>query len=76
MISELTSKRQNHGLKVRSRTYDNLVNTVREFMKNEINRVLNRIVDIYKPAEIVVERLDFRSPELSRRMNRVSGLMV
>jgi putative transposase len=76
LISGPASKRQNHGLKVRSRTYDNLVNTVREFMKNEINRVLNRIVDIYKPAEIVVERLDFRSPELSRRMNRVSGLMV
>jgi len=71
LISELASHRQNHGLKVRSRTYDNLVNKIREFMKNEINRVLNRLVEIHKPAEIVGERLDFRSPNLSRRMNRL-----
>ena len=31
----------------------------------------NRLVEVHAPAEIVVERLDFRSPSLSRRMNRV-----
>lgn len=40
-------------------------------MKNEINRVLNRAVSIHKPAEIVIERLNFQSPDLSRRMNRL-----
>lgn len=40
-------------------------------MKNEINRCLNRVVQLYKPAEIIIEKLDFRSPELSKRMNRL-----
>ena len=40
-------------------------------MKNEINRVLNRIVKIHMPAEIVVERLNFQNAGLSKRMNRL-----
>jgi len=51
--------------------YVSLVDKLREVLKSEINRMLNRIVEIYKPAKIVVEKLDFRSPELSKRMNRL-----
>ncbi len=40
-------------------------------MKNEINRLINIIIKIYKPKRIIIERLDFRSPELSKRMNRM-----
>jgi putative transposase len=71
LISELAANRQRQGFRMRSKKYDSLVHNVREFVKNEINRVLNRVINLYKPAEIVVERLDFRSPELSRRMNRL-----
>jgi len=45
--------------------YVELVRKLREFLKNEINRLLNRIV------VIVIERLDLRSPDLTRRMNRL-----
>jgi len=51
--------------------YKELVEKLRSFLKNEINRFLNRIVNLYSPARIVIEKLDFRSPELSRRMNRL-----
>jgi transposase, IS605 OrfB family, central region len=44
---------------------------LREFLKNEINRLINIIIKIYKPKRIVIEKLDFRSPELSKRMNRM-----
>ncbi len=71
LITSLAANRQRQGLKPRCRRYDNLVGNLREFMKNEINRVLNRVVDIHMPAEIVVERLNFRNPDLSRRMNRL-----
>lgn len=71
LISKLASNRQRQGLPVRSPRYDNLVDHLRAFMKNEINRCLNRVVDLYRPAEILVERLDFRNPDLSRRMNRL-----
>ncbi len=44
---------------------------VRSFLKNEIHRVLNRLFDLRMPGELVIESLDFRSPDLSRRMNRL-----
>jgi putative transposase len=40
-------------------------------MKKQINRLFNRIREIYLPAEIVVEKLDFRNLNLSKRMNRL-----
>ena len=33
--------------------------------------MLNVIVKIYKPKRIILEKLDFRSPELSKRLNRM-----
>jgi len=74
LITPLARSRQRQGLKTRSPRYNLLVDNIRQFMKNEINRVLNRAVDVHKPAEIIVERLDFRSPDLSRRMNRLLSL--
>jgi hypothetical protein len=29
------------------------------------------IIKIYKPRRIIIKKLDFRSPELSKRMNRI-----
>lgn len=74
LISSLASNRQRQGLPVRSPRYDRLVSNLREFLKNEINRVINRLIETYHPAKIVIERLDFRSPNLSRRMNRLLSL--
>jgi len=74
LLTKLAKNRQMQGKKTRSPKYDRLVDNIREFMKNEINRVLNRAVDIHKPAEIIVERLDFRNHSLSRRMNRLLSL--
>jgi len=39
---------------------------LRDYLKNEINRLFNRIREIYLPAEIVVEKLDFRNLNLSK----------
>src|SRR5690606_35857456 len=41
------------------------------FLRSEIGRVLNRLVDVHAPETIVVEMLDFRHPHLSRRLNRI-----
>jgi putative transposase len=74
LITRLSQNRQRQGFRIRSSRYDALVANIREYMKNEINRSLNRAIAVHKPAEIIVERLDFRSPELSRRMNRLISL--
>ena len=48
LITELAVNRQ--GLRVRSRKYDNPVDNLREYLKNEIDRVINNIVKIYSPS--------------------------
>lgn len=70
-ISALACNRQKQGLKTRSPRYDRLVGRLRNFLKNEINRVLNRVVTLYKPMQIVIERLNFQGARLSRRLNRL-----
>ena len=71
VITKIAKNRQKQGLKTRSPRYDNVVNKTRAYLKNEINRVINTIVSNNKPKEIVVERLNFQSPNLSKRMNRI-----
>lgn len=70
-ISRLAAERQRQGLPVRSRRYDTLVNRLRSFLKNEIGRVLNGLFARVHPANVVIESLDFRSPDLSKRLNRL-----
>jgi putative transposase len=70
-ITALAANRQRQGLPVRSARYARRVSELRDYLKNEINRLLNRIVEIYHPVEIVVEKLDFRNQQLSKRMNRL-----
>ncbi|OZB20378.1 MAG: hypothetical protein B7X55_00560 [Rhodobacterales bacterium 34-62-10] len=55
----------------RSRRYRARVTTFRGFIKAEIGRVLNRLIKMKRPAHIVVEKLDFTAPGLSRRLNRI-----
>jgi putative transposase len=70
-ISTIARHRQKAGLKVRSPRYNRAVRQLRGWLKTEINRILNRIVLLRKPAHLTAERLDFRMPGLSKRMNRI-----
>jgi putative transposase len=71
-IQELASARQSLGLKTRSKKYDNLIKQVKGFIKTEINRLLNDYFARHQDIQTVaVEKLNFRSPELSSRLNRI-----
>jgi putative transposase len=71
-VSAIARHRQRSGGKARdSQRYRKLVTRVRGMLQTRINAALNRIVQVHAPAELVVERLDFRLPGLSRRMNRL-----
>jgi putative transposase len=70
-ISSLAANRQGMGLRVRSRRYDGLVQRMRSLLKNEIHRTLRVALLRHKPAQVAIEALDFRSPRLSKRMNRL-----
>src|SRR5690606_1500292 len=54
-----------------SKRYRRDVQRLRGFIRSEVNRVLNRIVERDRPAHLVLERLNFQAPGLSRRMNRL-----
>jgi len=54
-----------------SRRYREAVAALRGFLRTEVGRVLNRLVAAKRPAALVMERLDFRNPALSRRMNAI-----
>lgn len=72
IISELQANLQRQGIKPKtSKRFNQLVNTIRSFLKNEVRRLLNRIVKIYAPKHIVIERLDFRGMKLSKWLNRL-----
>jgi putative transposase len=71
-IVGIARHRARSGGKARdSQRYCKLVTRVRGMLKTRINAALNRAVALHQPATLDVERLDFRIPGLSRRMNRL-----
>jgi putative transposase len=71
-LTQLAAHRQKCGLKqVRSPRYRRYVAQLQGFIRSEVGRILNRLVDRLAPAAIVVEHLRFQSSQLSRRMNRL-----
>lgn len=71
-ITGRMSSLQKRGLKPsQDDRYREYIRKLKEFLKNEINRFLNRLVNTYKPKQIVVEKLNFTGPNLSKRLNRL-----
>ncbi|MBY3151151.1 transposase [Rhizobium laguerreae] len=71
-ISGIARHVQRSGGKPRdSKRYVAHVTRLRGFITTELRRILNRFVAVRKPTTIFLERLNFQSPELSRRMNRI-----
>jgi len=70
-IQALAKHRQKIGLKPRSERYKRLVASLRGFIRSEVNRTLNRLVQTRAPPEIIIERLNFQNSNLSRRLNRI-----
>jgi putative transposase len=70
-LESVTAERQRRGMPLKTDpAYRKLQQRIRDYMANEIGRLLNRLAadDI---RELVVERLDFRGGGLSKRMNRL-----
>lgn len=72
LISMIAASQQRAGKKPRdSKRYRALVQDVRGFLTTEINRILNRLVAQNRPSELILEKLDFRHSDLSKRLNRI-----
>lgn len=71
-IAGLARRLQKQGLRPNQSTrYRARVAAFRGFLKTEVGRVLNRLVACKRPAHIVIEKLDFTAPGLSKRLNRI-----
>lgn len=51
--------------------YYKLVKRIKDYSKNEINRLLNKIYRRYRPMNIIVEDLNFKGSSLSKTLNRL-----
>ena len=72
IITDLQASLQKQGIKPNeSKRYQELNRKLREYIKNEINRLLNKIIKLYQPKEIVIENLNFQNSELSPQLNRI-----
>ena len=71
-IVALQSRLQKQGIKPNNSVrFRKLILKVKSYLKNEVNRVINRIIKLYKPQKIIIEKLNFQSPKLSKRLNRI-----
>ena len=71
-IVTLVKRLNRQGVKLRcSKRYRSLIANLKAFIKNNVNRAINRIIELYSPKEIVLERLSFQNSSLSKRLNRI-----
>ena len=72
LLTGIARHRQQLGLPVASERYRFHAQRLRGWLKTEIHRIVNRLIDRKRPETLIVEKLDFfRSPRLSRRLNRL-----
>jgi putative transposase len=69
-IKLLQEKEQNPKLS-QDTTYVTLVSKCRDYIKNEINRVLTHIIETRNPNKLILENIKFVNPDLSKSMNRL-----
>jgi len=72
LINMIAASQQRAGRKPRdSKRYRALVQDMRGFIRTEVGRVMNKLIEQGKPKELVLERLDFHNPSLSKRLNAI-----
>lgn len=70
-VMGLVKRLQAQGIKPSSsKRYRKLNHRIREYVKNEVGRILN-LISAQEVRELVVESLDFRGGGLSKRLNRI-----
>ncbi|MHB1638776.1 MAG: zinc ribbon domain-containing protein, partial [Candidatus Dormibacteria bacterium] len=71
-LTKLTAGLQRQGVKLNSsHRYRRFNQRIRDHVRNETGRVVNRLVSLYGPRSLTVEQLDFRDGGMSKQMNRL-----
>jgi putative transposase len=65
-LTKYAAYRQRIGLKkIKSKKYKKYVQQMQGYISSEVNRILNHLVGTQKPAEIIIEHLNFQNQNLS-----------
>ena len=71
-IQKLQKELQRRNIKLSdNKRYVKMTKKLREYIKNECNRIINRIIEIHNPKEIIMEHLKFKSFGFFKRLNRL-----
>ena len=71
-LTKLTAELQRQGVALKkNKRYRRFNQRIREHVRNEVGRVINRLVVVYGPRSLTVEKLDFRDGGMSKQMNRI-----
>lgn len=71
-LNELTAELQRRRIPLKSnQRYLRFQQRIREYVTNEINRIIDRLLKTYDIKSITVESLDFRNGGLSKGLNRI-----
>ncbi|WP_298447182.1 transposase [Ferrimicrobium sp.] len=71
-LTKINVELQRRGIKPKTNArYRRFNQRIREYVRNEVGRILNRLVKRYGIKSITLETLDLRNGSLSRRMNRI-----
>ena len=71
-LTALTAELQRQGGSLKkNKRYRRFNQRIREHVRNEVGRVINRLIDAHGPRSLIVEQLDFRDSSMSRQMNRL-----
>jgi len=70
-INRIRKERNKIGMSLNSDRLETLIRKSRSLIKNEVNRIVNRLIEIHNPSEIVIEDLDLRQIKAGRSYKRL-----
>ena len=71
-LTALTAELQRQSIPLkRNKRYRRFNQRIRDHVRNEVGRVVNRLIEMHGPRSLTVEQLDFRDGGMSRQMNRI-----
>ena len=71
-LTALTAELQRQDVSLKkNKRYRRFNQCIRDHFRNEVGRVINRLIEAHGPCSLTVEQLDFRGGGMSRQMNRL-----
>lgn len=71
ILTQLDANNRNKKLDVKSKKHNAIVSKIKNHLKHIVNLSFQKLLELYSPEEIIVEKLDFSSSTMSKSINRL-----